>query len=679
MRESAAVALTADQAAAADRGLKFLVPFHGRPFLDWVLDDVAAAGFEEACVVVSPGSPLGERDWGPAPLRVATTVQEAPRGGADAVLASAPVVGDRDLVVINADNLYPARVLARLLELDGPGLVGFERETLVRESNIPEERVAAFALIDEEGGVLKEIVEKPSPEQAAARPEALVSMTCWRFDASIFDACRDVAPSPRGELELPDAVALSMRRGVRYRVIRAATGVLDVSRREDIPRVERFLAPRARGCTDARVPARIFVPGRIELLGKHTDYAGGSSLMVAVDRGFTFEADAGAGGEVVVASAATGQQARWVIREGADRRTAGRAVGSRRRLVLDGPGPGAPAWARYADAMLRALATDFEDAPGATRITFDSTLPAAAGLSSSSALLTGVFLALDAVHGLSARPDFRAALPDRAALAAWLASAEAGEAVGTRGGSEDHAALLLAEPGRVVRYGFAPIRARGSAPLPPGWRFAVGVSGVVAEKGGAVRERFNRLSELAAMAARAWAAGVGDAADPPPHLGRARDAAGGDAAMLAAIETGAAALGMNAAPLLRRARHFLEECRLVDRAFDALAAGDVAGFAAAANRSAAAGAELLENQVPETLGLAELARELGAAAASPFGGGFGGSVWALVPEAEAEAFAARWREVYRRRFPARDRAEFFTTPAAPPARPLQRIETESAR
>ncbi|HUG39151.1 MAG TPA: sugar phosphate nucleotidyltransferase, partial [Longimicrobiales bacterium] len=214
MRAAADVALTSAQAAAADAGHKFLVPIHGRPFVAYVLDEVEAAGFDEVCMVVAPDSPLRQPAGGGGG-RVATTrrvqlaVQPEPRGNADAVLAAEPVVAGGDLVVINADNLYPANVLRRMRELDGPGMAAFDRETLVRESNIPAERVARFALVREEGGLLAEIVEKPSPspETAAAMAGARVSMTCWRFDPAIFDACRDVAPSPRGELELTDAVA----------------------------------------------------------------------------------------------------------------------------------------------------------------------------------------------------------------------------------------------------------------------------------------------------------------------------------------------------------------------------------------------------------------------------------------------------------------------------------------
>jgi glucose-1-phosphate thymidylyltransferase len=67
-------------------------------------------------------------------------------------------------------------------------------------------------------------------------------MNCWRFDARIFDACRDVPRSARGEHELPEAVGLAVRRGVRFRAVPAAGPVLDLSRRADAADVERRLA-----------------------------------------------------------------------------------------------------------------------------------------------------------------------------------------------------------------------------------------------------------------------------------------------------------------------------------------------------------------------------------------------------------------------------------------------------
>ena len=55
-------------------------------------------------------------------------------------------------------------------------------------------------------------------------------MNCWRFDDRIFDACRDVPRSARGEFELPEAVRLALARVMRFRVVRARGPMLDLSR-----------------------------------------------------------------------------------------------------------------------------------------------------------------------------------------------------------------------------------------------------------------------------------------------------------------------------------------------------------------------------------------------------------------------------------------------------------------
>jgi galactokinase len=409
--------------------------------------------------------------------------------------------------------------------------------------------------------------------------------------------------------------------------------------------------------------ARIFVPGRIEVLGKHTDYAGGSSLLVAVDRGLTFTAEPGEPGWMDVTAADTGETLRLPVARGA-RPGDGRG------------GEARPGWAPYVEAVVARLRTELAALPAgdpaglpAARIAFRSTLPVAAGLSSSSALVTGTFLALDALVGIRSRPGFRRDVPDREALAAWLADVEAGREVGTRGGSEDHVAILCGRPHRVVRYAFAPVRPRGGAPVPEGWTFAVGSTGVVAEKAGSARNRFNRLSDLAAEAARAWSA-ASEAADPGETargggvtLGAALEAAGPEG-LVDGVRDGAARLGIDPEPLVRRARHFAVESACVEAAFLALQRGDVPALGAAATRSTEAAAELLGNQVPETLALVDLARELGAGAASPFGAGFGGSVWALVADADADAFLDAWRKRYAESFPHRSSAEFFVTAAA---------------
>jgi glucose-1-phosphate thymidylyltransferase len=250
MREAGADPLDPGQARAADAGAKAMMPIGldgGRPFLDYSLSALADAGYTDVCLVVAPDHEAMARYYrgpgAPRRLRLEFAVQEQPIGTADAVAAAAPWTGTDPFLVINGDNYYAVRTLAALAGRPGAATALYRAATLVARSNIPSERIRAFALGVVEDGALARIVEKPTPEQAAALgEEALVSMTCWRMPPAIHAACRRVTPSARGELELVDAVNLLLADGVRFEVIVAEDGVLDLSRRGDIAAVQRALA-----------------------------------------------------------------------------------------------------------------------------------------------------------------------------------------------------------------------------------------------------------------------------------------------------------------------------------------------------------------------------------------------------------------------------------------------------
>ena len=236
------------QRQAAEAGLKALIPMAGRPFLDFVLSALADAGLTHVALVVGPDHEPFHRYYAverpPKRLRIDFVVQKDALGTADAVLAAEAWTAGEPFLAMNSDNLYPADVLHRLALLTEPGLPVFTRDDLVRTGNIEPDRVEAFAFLElDADDFLSDIVEKPPIERMlAAGPSAAVSMNCWRFDSRIFRFCREVPESARGELELPEAVGLALRNGVRFKAIRAHGPVLDLSRRADAAEVARRLA-----------------------------------------------------------------------------------------------------------------------------------------------------------------------------------------------------------------------------------------------------------------------------------------------------------------------------------------------------------------------------------------------------------------------------------------------------
>jgi galactokinase len=403
-----------------------------------------------------------------------------------------------------------------------------------------------------------------------------------------------------------------------------------------------------------RAPAWLYwVPGRIEVFGKHTDYAGGRSLLAAVPRGFVVAA-APRDDDSVVA-----YDARW---------------NAAMRVDVGNGDQAFAGWPNYIAVVVRRLARNFPGAALGTNIAFASDLPRSAGISSSSALVVGIARALITRGGLEQRPEWPAAIQGPLDLAGYLGAVENGltfkslagtSGVGTHGGSEDHTAILNCLADRVSAFAYVPVRPQGDAALPADWVFLVISSGIEAAKAGAAMARYNAASLSTRALVEAWRR----AADVPAS--QAMTLAG----VLAQDPDSALAIrqavrrhpsrDFDGATLDRRLEHFMAEDARVPVALDAIARSDRQAIGRLAQATQEDAERLLQNQIPETSSLATLAIESGAFAASSFGAGFGGSVWALAPASEGEEILRVWRRRYVEQYPAVENVTgFLARPAS---------------
>ena len=395
---------------------------------------------------------------------------------------------------------------------------------------------------------------------------------------------------------------------------------------------------------------RWFVPGRIEVFGKHTDYAGGRSLLAAAPRGIA-----------VVARARPDQIVRLI-----DVR-----YGNVAMINVADPHEQHRGFANYVRVVARRLAQNFPGAALGADIAIASDLPRAAGVSSSSALVVGVASALIKRGNLAARDEWRAAIASSENLAWYLGCVENGLdypglpgtiGVGTHGGSEDHTAILACKTGHVSQFRFVPVTPLGEVAMPPDWTFVIASSGVQADKAGSVLERYNRASNATRALLAIWNA---RAPEPARSLGQVLGSGNGEAQMRSWL--GPSADGQfSTEDLYKRLVHFMREDHRVELAARAFAHGDQSALGALSAGSQRDADELLGNQIPETRALAAAARAVGAFAASSFGAGFGGSVWALVQHHDAERFSREWVSSYRRGSTAPGPIECFVSRPAPP-------------
>jgi galactokinase len=323
----------------------------------------------------------------------------------------------------------------------------------------------------------------------------------------------------------------------------------------------------------------------VNLIGDHIDYAGLSVLPMAIQRCVHAEVRPRTDRTVRVANVDP-------------------AFGPRAFEISAGllPGPSGD-WGNYVQAAIVHLERQHGPLSGFDAL-IDSTLPVAAGLSSSSAMVIVGALSAMAASGIELPP---------LALAQELAEAE--RYVGTRGGGMDQAICLGARAGCASRVDFDPL-ALTSVAVPPRWRFLIASSLVRAEKAGEARAAYNARRHDVEQAVGAIVRELRDAqAVTPRQLVRAYsidDLMEASAQVLADVPR-------------RRLRHVLTEAARVHRAVQALESGDASVFGSLMYRSHDSLRDDFDVSCPELDRLVELAATAGADGARLTGAGFGGS------------------------------------------------------
>jgi galactokinase len=315
---------------------------------------------------------------------------------------------------------------------------------------------------------------------------------------------------------------------------------------------------------------RTFGPGRVNLIGEHTDYNGGLALPFAIDRGVTVEAEAIAGEDVHAEAADLGEGDRFAAA------APGRADGWRafvRGTVAEMPGAGVPV--------------------GGVRLRFSGDVPQGSGLSSSAALEAALCLALVGVAGVEE--------PDRTELARLCSRVE-NDWVGAETGLLDQLASLCSRDGEAIRIDFATL---AIAPVPldlRGWRLVTLDSGAehLHAGGGYNERRAECRAACAALGVEHLSAADPEAAERLPE------------------------------PLRRRARHVLGENARVDAMIAALHAGELREAGRLLDASHASLRDDYDASVPEVEAAVSRLKRAGAAGARMVGGGFGGAVLALL-------------------------------------------------
>ena len=394
---------------------------------------------------------------------------------------------------------------------------------------------------------------------------------------------------------------------------------------------------------------RAIAPGRVNLIGEHTDYNGLPVLPIAIDR------------DVRIDFAVVDDP---VVRlDNPSTRFAPFTFQLKRPIEAAAQGD----WSNYVRAAARGLLEHGIPLERGIDGTVTGDVPIASGLSSSSALVVASALALLKANGVEVESDagLAAALPagtaperasgrrtslPRLALAALMARAE--RFVGLEGGGMDQAACLHGREGHALRIDFDPLHVT-PVPVPDGWWWVVASSLVRAEKSAGAREAYNERARQCREALEEVLDVVG--------VERAASRASNYRDLIAAGDLDGLlshARRVLYPVLFRRFRHVVTEGRRVGQAEQAMRDGDLHRFGDLMVRSHESLRDDYEVSTGELDEIVSVALDAGAVGARLTGAGFGGCAVALCDEATVapvmEALANRFYEPRLGRPPTRD-------------------------
>lgn len=212
-------------------GAKQLVPVANRPILFYVVDNLVDAGIRDIGVIISPqtgdevrGALDRENEEGRWNARFTYLPQEKPLGLAHAVLTARGFLQNSDFCMFLGDNLIGTKINDAVRTfLTSPG---YEASVMLKQ--VPNPSSFGVAEVDDQGNITR-LVEKPREPRSDL---ALVGI--YLFRPSIFDAIDRIQPSPRGELEITDAIAMLLTLGHRVRFERVLSWWLDTGKKDDL-------------------------------------------------------------------------------------------------------------------------------------------------------------------------------------------------------------------------------------------------------------------------------------------------------------------------------------------------------------------------------------------------------------------------------------------------------------
>ena len=244
-------------------GAKQLVPVANKPILWYGIEGIVAAGITDIGIIISPetGEEVKTKTGNGDRFGVNITyiLQETPAGLAHAVKVAQPFLGDSPFIMYLGDNLIESQLG---LFLDNFKNNHLDALILLRPVNNPSS--FGVATVDQNGRVLQ-LVEKPKVPESNL---ALVGI--YFFSKTIHEAISQIQPSPRGELEITDAIQQLINNKKHVEACNLDGWWLDTGKKDDLLSANQIILDSCiKPAVEVEIDATTQVTGRVQI-GKGT-------------------------------------------------------------------------------------------------------------------------------------------------------------------------------------------------------------------------------------------------------------------------------------------------------------------------------------------------------------------------------------------------------------------------
>jgi glucose-1-phosphate thymidylyltransferase len=241
---------------------KQLVPVANKPILFYGIEAMVAAGITELGVIVGDTRDEVVEALGDGSRFGATITyvpQEAPLGLAHCVLIAHEFLGDDDFVMYLGDNLLEQDLAAFVGAFESARAGSEPPAAQILLKQVPDPHRFGIAVLDGDGNVVS-LVEKP-----ADPPSDLALVGVYLFTSRVHDAVAAIAPSPRGELEITDAIQWLIDAGERVRCELLTGWWIDTGKLTPLLEANRLLLEKIEPEIEGKVDESSSIDGRVRV------------------------------------------------------------------------------------------------------------------------------------------------------------------------------------------------------------------------------------------------------------------------------------------------------------------------------------------------------------------------------------------------------------------------------